>query len=132
MARGNNGLGAKNAASRAEKKQRIVELLGQAKTYQEVEALSGVPMRTFQSWRERDEKFALEMAAAEKAGTDFLVARLRMAVEGEVILTQQQLLAAFFLIKKRDPSYRDNHKVEHVVSGGLAGALKQLAKMGRE
>jgi hypothetical protein len=119
-------------AERAEKKHLIVELLGEAKTWKEIVAASGVPLRTIQDWRQRDEEFALDAAAAEREGCDFLVAQLRKAVLGEITLSQQQLLAAFFLVKQRDPSFRDNHKVEHVVSGGLAGALKQLAKLGRE
>jgi hypothetical protein len=121
-----------SAAERAEAKQRIVELLGEAKTWKEIVAASGVPQRTIQDWRQRDEEFAVDAANAEREGCDFLVAQLRKALLGEVTLTQQQLLAGFFLVKQRDPSFRDNHKVEHVVSGGLAGALKQLARMGRE
>lgn len=120
------------AAQKAEKKRLIIELLGNAKTTKEIVAASGVADRTIRDWRQHDEEFALDCRDAELAGCDFLVAQLRRAVEGEVTLSQQQLLAAFFLIKQRDPSFRDNHKVEHVVSGGLAGALKQLAKMGRE
>lgn len=121
-----------SAAERAAAKQQIVELLSEAKTWKEIVATTGVPLRTVQDWRQRDEVFAVEADVAEREGCDFLVAQLRKAVLGEVTLSQQQLLAAFFLVKQRDPSFRDNHKVEHVVSGGLAGALKQLAKLGRE
>ena len=119
------------AAEKAAKKQRIVELLGEAKTYKEVAAATGVPIRTFQDWRQRDEKFAVEMAAAEREGTDVLVAQLRRCALGEFTMTQQQMLSNFFLVKKRDPSYRENYKFEHTLNEGLAGALKQLAKAGR-
>lgn len=122
---------ANTAAERAAKKQRIVELRSEAKTWREIALEVDVSRRTIQDWRQKDEKFALEVSAAEKDGCDVLVAQLRRAALGEVTLTQQQLLAGFFLVKQMDPSFRENYKFEHVASEGLTAALKKLAKAGR-
>jgi hypothetical protein len=43
----------------------------------------------------------------------------------------QRAWLLMFIIKQTDPSFRDNHKVEHVVSGSLSESLKALARMGR-
>lgn len=119
------------AQERAARKRLVCELAAEAKTHKEMAAAAGISIRTIQDWRQKDEKFAVELAAAEKEGTDVLVAQLRQCALGEIQMTQQQMLSAFFLVKKRDPSYRENYKFEHTVSEGLAGALKQLAKAGR-
>ena len=120
-----------SAVERAQKKRLICELVAAAKTQKEQAAAAGVSVRTIQDWRVKDEKFAVELSDAEKEGTDVLVAQLRQCALGEIQMTQQQMLSAFFLVKKRDPSYRENYKFEHTLNEGLAGALKQLAKAGR-
>jgi hypothetical protein len=118
------------AAERAVKKERIVELRGEAKTWREICVDVEISRRTIQSWRQQDEQFALALAAADADYRDFYVDECRAyALDPK---NPYRHLMLMFLTKQADPSFRDNHKIEHVVSGGLAGALKQLAKMGRE
>ena len=77
--------------------------------------------------RDADDDFARDWAAAYKEGTDVLVAEARRrAIEGvdepkvigsgdyqrEITVTRYSDTLLMFLIKQRDPSYRDNHKIE--------------------
>ena len=118
------------AAARAAAKAEVVELRGQAYTIRECASMVGVSRRTVQEWRQKDEKFAVALAEAEKDVRDFWVEKARVyALDDKKPLQGQMIM---FMLKKEDPSYRDNHKVEHIVSGGLQSALKRLAKMGSE
>jgi hypothetical protein len=77
--------------------------------------------------KEADPQFAAEWARAYQEGTDVLLAEARRrAVEGVdepkmlghgdtaqlITITRYSDPLLMFLIKQRDPSYRDNHKIE--------------------
>lgn len=120
------------AAEKTALKQRLVEVRSEnAWSWKKVCAEVGVSQRTYRSWREKDEKFAVMCSLADGNRLQTLVDEsLEMARDPSTPAAQRAWLYMFH-IKQADPSFRDNHKVEHVVSGGLQSALKQLAKMGR-
>lgn len=119
------------AAEREAKKLELVEARAEGWSWKKVCAEAGVSQRTYQDWRQKDEKFALLCSAADGNRRDQLVDDcLTMARDSETPAPQRAWML-MFLTKQADPSFRDNHKVEHVVSGGLQSALKQLAKIGR-
>jgi hypothetical protein len=119
------------AAEIKEKKERILELRGEAWSWKSVCQQADVSLRVFQKWRQQDESFAVACAAADGARRDGLVDDCLRMARDESTPAAQRAWMLMFLTKQADPSFRDNHKVEHVVSGGLAGVLKQLAKTGR-
>jgi hypothetical protein len=120
------------AAEKQELKQRMIEVRAEGWSWKRVCSEVGISVRTYSDWRQKDEKFALMCAAAEGSRRDTLVDDCLTMARDESTPAAQRAWMLMFLTKQADPSFRDNHKVEHVVSGGLAGALKQLAKMGRE
>jgi len=119
------------AAEKAELKARILELRTECWSWSKVCKDAGVSQRTFNDWKQHDEKFAVACAAADGVRKDGLVDDCLSMARDPSTPAPQRAWMLMFLTKQADPSFRDNHKVEHVVSGGLAGALKQLAKMGR-
>lgn len=117
------------AAEKRALKERMVELRAEGRTIAAIAAELGINRRTINDWRQKDEALAVAWAAAEGDYRDFWVEKAReYALDGSKPLQAQMIM---FMVKQADPSFRDNHKVEHVVSGGLQSALKQLAKMGR-
>ena len=111
---------------------RIVDLRAEGWSWKKVCAEAGLAQRTLRDWKQKDEKFAVMCAAADGDRTATLVDDCLTMARDPATPAPQRAWMLMFLTKQADPSFRDNHKVEHVVSGGLAGALKQLAKMGRE
>ena len=110
-------------------KRRVVELRGEGRTIRQIAAELGTARTTIQGWRQKDESFAVALADAEGDYRDFWADKAReYALDDSKPLQAQMIM---FMLKQADPSFRDNHKVEHVVSGGLQSALKQLAKLGR-
>ncbi len=74
----------------------------------------------------------MAVARADEIAVGRIISWLRSStLDPEMTNEHEKSLRAFFIVKQKDPSYRDNHKVEHVVGEGLAGALKALAKAGR-
>jgi hypothetical protein len=120
-----------NVANTPRKKAHVLELIAEGRTIKDSCRVAEVAPRTFDAWRQRDEKFATGYARAMEERRDGLVDKLMRIVNDDEWNEHDRLLALFFLTKQADPSFRDNHKVEHVVSGGLQGALKAFAKLGR-
>lgn len=119
-----------NAANTPAKKRHILALVAEGRTDSDACKIAEVSLRTLVNWKQRDEKFALEFERAARVSTDKLVGEVRDSLHDPDVPHREKTLRYFFLIKQRDPSFRDNHKVEHSVSSGLQAALKQLAKMG--
>jgi len=103
---------------------------------------AGADRRTVYKWLEHDEKFALAYRQAELDACDVLVqAAVKRAVQGVPHETRQydrtgKLIDTsvetkysdsllMFLIKKRDPSYREASKVDMTVSGPGGGPVRQ-------
>lgn len=119
------------AAEKRDLQQKLLEARAEGWSWKKVCAEVGVAERTYRDWRQKDEKFALMCAAAEGSRRDRLVDDcLTMARDPDTPAPQRAWML-MFLTKQADPSFRDNHKVEHVVSGGLQSALKAFAKLGR-
>jgi len=113
----------------APKKLRAVELRMEGFTFTEIARQLGVSVRTIRDWRQKDEKFAVAFDSANESYRDFYVKHCReYALDPK---NPYRHLMLMFLTKQADPSFRDNAKVEHVVSGDLTAALKKLAKIGR-
>ena len=119
------------APVKAKLKAEAVGLRAQAYEWSEVSKALGIPLRTLQDWRQKDEAFALECADADRQRTGFLVTKVSQLIDDPKTPARDKLIGLFFLIKQADPSFRENHKVEHTVSPGLAGTLKAFAKLGR-
>ena len=78
--------------------------------------------RTFYNWLE-DEGFKATYQELKADRLDEIVSRLIQCVLGEIKLTQQQLLAAFFLSKAFDPkTFSEKYQLQHTGKDG--GAMK--------
>lgn len=119
-------------ANTAAKKAHVLELIAKGHSFTGACRLAEVSDRTFRNWRQRDEAFTLAVDRAEREGADRLVDWMVDSIFDPNTPEREKTLRAFFRIKKVYPEYRENHKVEHVVSGGLQSALKKLAKLGSD
>lgn len=96
---------------------------------------------SFRRLADRDAVFAAEVRVAyHEVGRDALIERLQAVVEGDVRWSATTLM---FLIKQRDPSFRENAKLEldagvvrpevkiSLDFGGALAALEQAGLVGR-
>lgn len=114
-------------ANKAAKKAQMLELRAEGHTVSDIARTVGISPRTIRDWKQRDERFAVAWAAAEENYRDFWVARCReYALDPN---NSHRHLLLMFLTKQADPSFRDNSKIEHAVSPGLAQSLTKLAKL---
>jgi len=116
-------------ANKAEKKKQVLVLIAEGATLGEAAEHVGVGRRTLYDWRQQDEKFALAFNDAYERSTDKLKKMLWQMVEDAETPSRDRLLGMFFLLKQRDPSFRDNSKIEHALPAGLAQSLTKLAKL---
>lgn len=118
----------------AAKKKHVLEKIAEGRTYSDACRVAEVSKRTFDNWRQRDEKFALDVVAADGAARDNLVDHFQSIIFDTTGYwpPRDRLLAAMFVLKQKDPTFRENHKVEHVASGDLQKALKAFTKLGQE
>lgn len=120
-----------SAQEKDELKAEILEMRSQALSWNTIAQRLNIGYRTMTEWRQKDETFALACAAADGQRRDFLVDKcLEMALSDETPAAQKAWML-MFLTKQADPSFRENHKVEHTVTPGLAATLRQFAKLGR-
>lgn len=121
-----------SAKEKADLMDQALDLRGEAHAWSAIAKQLGVPFRTMQDWRMKDDRFRVACAAADGQGTQFLVESCRELAFDEKTPPHQRAIMLMFLVKQRDPSFRENHKVEHVVGGGLQAALDRLAQLGAE
>ncbi|WP_250533966.1 terminase [Caballeronia sp. AZ10_KS36] len=113
-----------------EKKTAFLAVLSQTANVSAAAEAIGVARQTVYQWRENDSEFASAWAKAEMLGVEGMkdeVNRRAFAGFDEPVFYQGAMCGsvrkysdtlAMFLIKARDPAYRDNSKVE--LSGRLA------------
>ena len=108
----------------------VLDQLAHGRTLEEAAQAAGVSRRTIFNWRRDDDEFSLQVADAVEAGTDVFRAELRRrALEGwdEPVFHQGEVVGhvrrhsdtlLIFELKRRDPTYRDNQRIEVTGPGG--------------
>jgi hypothetical protein len=117
----------------AENKKLVLEQIANGATLGEAADYVGVSRRVLYNWRHGpDEKFKVAFADAYDRSTDKLKAMAWQIAEDPETPSRDRILMLFFLLKQRDPSFRDNSKLEHALSPGLGKTLTELAKLAGE
>jgi hypothetical protein len=103
-----------------QKARRVLDILREGGTIKEACDAVHMSRSTLHEWRTDDPEFAAEVEAAIEDGTDVLagIARDRAKEKSDLLL--------MFILKKRDPSYRDNHQVQVEVGDNLTGLFEAL------
>ena len=124
----------------AQQKRKFLEAFASSGIVSAAARASGVDRRTVYKWLEHDETFTLTYRQAELDACDVLVqAAVQRAVKGvqserrsytasgalidTQIETKYSDSLLMFLIKKRDPSYREASKVDMTMSGPDGGPV---------
>lgn len=81
---------------------------------------AGVGRTSLFDWRRDDPEFDAQVLAAVEEGTDSLitVARNRAKEKSDLLM--------IFLLKQRDPSFRDNHQIQIDTGGSLNNLFDAL------
>jgi len=116
--------------NRAAKKKAVLEKIAEGATLAEAADHVGISRRVLYDWRHgSDEKFKVAFHDAYEASTDKLKKMCWELAADKEQPAQTRALMLFFLMKQRDPTFRDNNKVEHSVAPGLGKTLTELAKL---
>ncbi len=96
------------------KKATFISALTQGKSVKDAAAASGVHRRTFYDWRDQDAEFARAWEDAQAENVEALEDEVRRRALDPSDKTSHILL--MFLLKKHDPSYRENYKREVTIT----------------
>lgn len=122
------------------RQQDVIDQLVKGHTFVGAARAAGVPVRTVQSWRDRDPEFHERSNKAYDEGTDvFRTETRRRGVEGwyEPVYYQGQRVGRvkkfsdtllMFELKKRDPSYRDHVDLKHSGEIDITKLVAELDK----
>ena len=111
-----------HTADMLEKQKAFIEQYPHYGTVGRTMSAIGMGRRVFYDWL-KDEEFNAVYQELKADRLDEIITRLIQCIKGEVVLTQQQLLAAFFLSKAFDPkTFSEKYQLQHTGKDG--GAVK--------
>jgi len=125
-------------------KKRFIEVYSELGHIGKAAEACGIPRRTLYGWRTQDKTFAKAWADAEYASTAVLEDEAqRRAIEGtekpvyqggKLVGTVREYsdTLLIFLLKGKNPKYRDNHRVELTGKDGEAISIQTVDAVDRD